>query len=745
MPSLPIELDTLHLAGYDEKKGPTTPRLTDVTKALAIYSTFRTADEKSSINRARIDAMFDGAPPFDTGKMTATNQSQRVNLNFNQALRLLDISLSAFVDLYSSLETFVEVRGTIGEVSQRMEWEGIVAREITHMLRNWPEFHGNYLRLCTTFIKHGVGVAFFDSPEGWKFRVGGFQDILIPRQSNASEASVDVAVGRRPYLLHELYDYIKDETAAKSVGWNVDEVKRVLACNMRTTGQGAGAPGAFYDYEALQAEFKNNDIYTGIQNPAVHVLHFWVREADGSVSHLMAAEDQPEDFLYKKISRFASPEQAYIFFTYGVGTNGTYHSVRGLGQRIFSHIQTSNRLRCQQIEGAMLASQAIIQPENQRALDELAFTSWGPFAVLSPGATIVEKAIPNLGNAVRPALDDLTLQLELNTDTVSTYGPQQSSPYKNQTQVVADMDVATRLSGATLNLFYSSWNRLIREITRRIITMKVPDAAVKTFRKRCMDQGVPEEFFKSLDLDRTRAVRSIGGGSYANRLVALRELQGISGQFDETGRKHLIRDIVATRVGHDLADRYVPELADPRPTIDVKIAMMENQSMMRGEQIEVITNELHGTHLEQHLPVLQQLVEQFNTGEMDPMQSLPIFEAFYTHVANHAQEAAADATLQGMAAGIKKLLNFAEEIIHNMSKAVQKMQREQMEQEGANPQETRDAITQTRIAEHQTRMAIAKEKAELEMELKQQKWEQERALADARNALKLSQQGAGAA
>lgn len=739
MLSSPIELDQLHLAGYDEKKGPTSPRLSDVSKALAIYNAFRTADEKSSINRARIDSMFDGAPPFDASKMMATNQASRVNLNFNEALRLLDISLSAYVDLYSSLETFVEVKGTMGEVSERMEWEGIISREITHMLRSWPEFHGSYLRLCTTFIKHGVGVAFFDSPEGWKFRVGGFQDILIPRQALASESSVDVAVGRRPYMLHELYAFIKDEDAAKTVGWNVDEVKRVLAHNLRTTGSGSGAPGSFYDYEAMQAEFKNNDVYTGVQNPAVHLLHFWVREADGSVSHLMCAEDSPKEFLYKKISRFESPEQAYIFFTYGVGTNGTYHSIRGLGQRIFSHIQTSNRLRCQQIEGAMLAAQAIIQPENQRALDELAFTSWGPFSVLSPGINIVEKATANLAQSVRPALEDLTRQLELNTDTISTYGPQQSSPYKNQMQVVADMDVTTRLSGATLNLFYSSWNRLLREVTRRIITMKIPDKAVKNFRKRCIAQGVPEEFLKTLDFERTRAVRSIGNGSYANRLVALRELQGISGQFDEVGRKNLIRDIVATRVGHDLADRYSPELAEPRPTVDVKIAMMENDSLMAGKPVPVLANELHGTHLNEHLPPLQQLVEQFNTGELDPMQALPTFKAFYEHISQHAQQAAADATLEGLAAGVKQLLNFAEEIIHNMSKAAEKMQREQMEQQGANPEQVQDATTQTRIAEHQTRMAISREKADLEMTIKREKFEQERALADAKAALKLSQ------
>ena len=95
----------------------------------------------------------------------------------------------------------------------------------------------------------------------------------------------------------------------------------------------------------------------------------------------------------------------------------------------------------------------MIQPDSQRALDELGFTYYGAYAVLSPGVNIVEKAIPNLATSVQPALQDISQQLAMNTDTVSTYGSQQGSPYRNQMQVVADMDVSTRLSGASLNLF----------------------------------------------------------------------------------------------------------------------------------------------------------------------------------------------------------------------------------------------------------------------------------------------------
>ena len=513
-----VELNALDGLGSLNKKGkPVTTRLKDVKSALVLFNALRKADEGSSANRARVDAMFDGAAPYDSGKLAASGQNLKTNLNFGEAQRLLDISLSAYVDLYSSLERLVEVKGTEGEASEIKPQEDIVAEEITHLLRSWPEFHSNYLRLCTTFLKHGVGISYFDTPDEWRFRVGSFADMLIPRQTPASENLIDVAIGRREYHLHELFAFIKNEKAAQRVGWNVKEVKRAIMKSVNTSGRGSGSRD-YSDWEAVQQELKNNDLYAGYQNPTVSVLHYWVREMDGSVSHYISCERDPKDFLYKKVSRYEKPEHAYILFTYGVGSNGTYHSIRGLGHRIFNHIQTSNRLRCQMIDGAMLGSAVMIQPDSQRALDELGFTYYGAYAVLSPNVNIIEKAVPNLGTAVQPALEDITNQLALNTDTVSTYGSQQSSPYRNQMQVVADMDVSTRLSGASLNLFYSSWNRLLREVVRRIVTSSRKDPAITRFYQRCATRGVSDTFIKSLDVEKTRAVRSIGSGSYANRL-----------------------------------------------------------------------------------------------------------------------------------------------------------------------------------------------------------------------------------
>ena len=725
------------LGALDEKGQPVESRLKDAKSAVNLFHALRKADESSAKNRARVDAMFDGANPYNQSHLNASGQGLKTNLNFGEAQRLLDISLSAYVDLYSSLEKLVEVKGTQGEPSEREQMEDIVAEELTHLMRSWPEFHSHYLRLCTTFIKHGVGVCYFDTPDDWRFRVGGFADMLIPRQTPANESMIDVAIGRRQYHLHELFAFIKNPKAAERVGWNVDEVKRVIMKNCRTDGRDTS--GYAKQWETFQQELKNNDIHAGHQNPTVAVLHFWVREMDGSISHYISAEDKASEFMYKKLSRYKSPEQAYIMFNYGVGSNGTYHSIRGLGHRIFNHIQTSNRLRCQMVDGAMLSSAIMIQPDSQRAMDELGFTYYGAYAVLSPNVNIIDKAIPNLSNSVQPALTDISNQLALNTDTVSSYGSQQSSPYRNQMQVISDMDVQTKLSGASLNLFYSSWQRLLKEVVRRIVTSKRNDASIKDFKNRCAMRGVPEEFIMTLDVARTKAVRSIGNGSYANRLVALRELQGISGSFDDVGRRNLTRDIVSTRVGHDLADRYVPVAQDSRPTVDNKIAFLENQTMMQGSPVPVEANEIHGLHLDVHIPALVQLIEQLNAGAADPVQSLPALQAFYSHVGETVQALAADPAAQAEIGQARQVLQFAEELINNTSKQVQKIERDAAQAGGAGQEGSPEM--QAKMQEHQLKMQMAQQKAELEMSLKQAKFEQEQAMRDAENVLKMREVG----
>jgi ABC-type microcin C transport system permease subunit YejB len=159
---------------------------------------------------------------------------------------------------------------------------------------------------------------------------------------------------------------------------------------------------------------------------------------------------------------------------------------------------------------------------------------------------------------------------------------------------------------------------------------------------------------------------------------------------------------------------------------------------MQGSPVPVEANEMHGLHLDVHLPALVQIIEQLNAGAADPVQSLPVLQAFYAHVAETIQALAADPAAQAVIGEANQVLQYAEEMINNTSKQVQKMQREAAEAgaEG-DGQQGPDPEMQVKMQEHQLKMDMARQKAELDMSLKQAKFEQEQSMRDAENVLKM--------
>jgi uncharacterized protein YgfB (UPF0149 family) len=207
----------------------------------------------------------------------------------------------------------------------------------------------------------------------------------------------------------------------------------------------------------------------------------------------------------------------------------------------------------------------------------------------------------------------------------------------------------------------------------------------------------------------------------------------------------LTRDIVSTRVGHDLADRYVPKDTEDRQTVDVKIAYFENQQLQAGQAVPVLPSEMHGMHLQAHLPLLNQIIEQINTGAADPQQVLPILQAFYQHISETLQFAGADPMLASVTGQAKQLLQYADEAINNTTKALQKIQRDQaQQQQEGQPQEGQVAPNgaDMKMQEHQIKMQIAQQKAELDMKIRQAKFDQEQSMRDAKSALQFREQQA---
>ena len=717
---------------------PAEPRLKTLNAALNLYNTTLSDDGESSRKRAKVDAMFDGRPPYSTDKLKSAGQGGRCNLNFGEGQRHLDAALAGYIDLITSTEFLVDTKTKRGasegaEVGDR-EANAIRNEELTLAIRNWPEWNPRFLILATEYLKHGVGVSYFDNHIDWRPQVCGLRDFKLPRNTRSNEEAIDICFSRRDYSVHELFKFISNESAAASQGWDVKEVKKAILDATRTNKDDRN-----YDWEHFQQLIKNGDGNSAMEVKSVRLVHTWVKEANGKVSHYLWEErhsnlksnlmtkgkkfsGKDQRFLFKKEFIHERSEQAFTLFTYGVGNSGTYHSIRGYGHRIFPLVQYLNRLQCQAADAAAISGGIMVQPNSMEDLRDLAVQFYGPFNVLRPNIEVVDKKInADLTKSMIPVVRDIRQQLEDTSDFYTTARATQGSPYRNTLQVQAELETSTRLSAANLALFYTSMDRLAQEMVRRMVDGPKSDPAIKKFYERCQERGLTPGQIKNLDHSRTKAARAVGAGNPAARIAVLDQLNQERPYMDEVGNRNLTFDRIAARIGHDVATRYIQRDEQPRGTTAQTDAVLENSLIRLGQQVPVLPGQLHGTHLELHLPVASQFIDAVVSQQTDPRESLGIMQALAAHINGHAQGIAADPNQQNLVGQALDVTNKLQQIVENTERSIQSEGGEEGQAPGG-PEDELQQLSQVKQEimrqESSTRQEIKKAEAEQNQRLK---------------------------
>lgn len=730
------EIDKIssELALLDEKGKAPKNRVTSATTIRGIYNQMIIDDEASATARVRVQGMKDGDPPFSPGALKMQKQASRANANFLQGAKIIAKVANGFNDIIFSVKTLMSIETEYGEEAERFNNNRIIAEELTRTIRKWPSFASHFMQLVDKFVTHGVGIGYFPDTRDWRYEVAGFGDFLIPRQTPASEEKIQIAISKQDMPVTELYDMIEDPETAAKLGWNVPAVR--AAINRATDRASTGETGEF---ESMQKEIKNNDISFNRKYQYVRILRAIVREFDGSLSFYMLEKDGNGEILCSQPSRYKTVNEAFVFFCYGIG-NGTFHGIRGLGHILYPLVQLHNRLMCMLADSAMLSGSLMIQPESQKALDDLAMQAFGPFMILSPGVNVVEKAMPNLAQSSMPVLSEVKDRMAESGSHFAVGGGSKNEVYQNRLQSEAQMEEAAGGDSASIDLFYASWDRLLREMVRRIIEGDKSDPLISEFYKRIEKRQVPLEAVKSIDHDSTYATRAIGAGNPSFRTIGLGRLVQLLPNLDEIGQKRLIHQIVADIVGYQNASFYAAEPEENRVNVEAKVAEMENILLLQGNPIGVNPQELHATHAMIHVTPLQETIEGIERGEIDPIASLPGLRQMLSHLGMHAEPLAKDPTQRSVFGIVKEGINNLTQIVDNFERAIRADQR-QGEGAPAEGGESPDAIEDTKrqIAEMQLQTAqfkrdLAMRIGEIKISELQAKAQQALALNDVRAA-----------
>lgn len=707
----------------------------------------READRINAFNRKVVNEMIDGEPPYDDNELDSLGHGDAVNLNFLEGAALVESALSSYNDLTSSVDVLWLCRTKYGDAADRPELGKIISEEWTRINKEWPRFEFNVQYLSDKFVRHGVGVTYFDNDIDWRWKSAGLGDFHLPRDTEACEEELDYATATRSYTVSRLYQFIQDPDTAKAAGWNVQAVKQAIWNAYKQMP--INSSPSLTDWEQFQIEVKNNDLFMGhAKATKVKVVHLWVREFSGKYSHYMVDEaGQLDDFIFKREDRFKEIGDCLVIFTYGIG-NGYYHGIRGLGYKILPQIQNSNRLHCRLVEGGMLSASLLIQPKSAEDLENLNLVYYGPYAVLPPNMTTIERTVPNFAQNVLPIINTLSRQVQNNSGSYASRAvTPETGTERTKFEVQAQLQQESTLSTSAMNLFYLPWKRLgtasFRRAQNRDYRQDDPGGReVFEFRRRCVARGVPLEAI--YQVDSVEPVRAIGYGSPGNRLLALNEIEQMSPQFDPVGRRNALRDRVAVRVGFEAAERYVPKSpANQRPPIDAKIAELENGSLRQGQLVTVQLGEMHEVHLGIHMGDMTHVITLVSQGQSDPQEAITYFRQAFPHCAAHLEQMAADPMIQNKVKAITHGLDILAQQAQQIQKALLEDMQAQAEalQEQAMQQQANqggiDPELQRKIDAHKVAMQLLMQASQVKMDIKMQEAKQRMQLKDVATASKL--------
>ena len=743
-----MSLSSTLLAKLLTEKSPPVPDVTAATRikracdVVNQWQTLFNEDYIASRDRAVVQSMADRNAPYSDSALRALGITGITNVNWGDLGIAQQEAEKPYNSILNSMSHFgiipfknsVKKSGTLTD-AEAEEKEIIVAEELHRMITRWRDFRFRWKMNAHFFTMWGVSFTYRDDDLDWRWRVSSLQDVKIPRGTQASVNEVDRIFLKADMTPSELFRKVQDPEMGKLAGWNEDAIRRSCT-NAQPKPLNAQSP------EEMQAMWKDNAVFSGNTNIVVQVVHGFVQEVDGTVSHYMAdymLNGEDAEFLYEKKGKFASMSAFINAYLFGVGTNGDMHSIRGNAFNLFAAASALNKLRCKLVDKANDEANTFLSTDNEDATIDNMLIPRGPYFQLSTGVNFVERATPQVAGSLVPAIEAMSNVFNKQSSGMAprtTSEGEQGQKTKYELQRKDEMD--STLTSDSMDMYIEAWHWDYREVGKRVVNPALqPEHPGGTeafdFRQRCEDRGVPYELLQQLDFDNININTGIGRGSSAERRAVLSKLNDlIYGRLDPEGQNTLTRDTIAAETDYRYALLLVPRQAGQRPPIDKQIANDENQILKLGGDAVVVQNQNHLVHVSTHLELLQAFDDALAQVQIELKDAIPVMQKASAHCGEHMKFIDPEIEPYRMA---KQALQQLNEVITNGAKHLEADQRK--EQEAAAKGEAAPDTSETppgvfgQAVDTRARLAMQAQEHQTDQEIKKTEADQKLLINDA--------------
>lgn len=692
----------------------------------------RLADYPRSLNRSRINDLFNGEPPYT--REDAEKNNQNINVNFLTSTVQAHDARRQFANAFTKPGNFFAVNVDRGPKHKRKEISSDVTKGINRLMkRNMPYFEAYRSQFANTVL-HGIGPVTWPDKHRWRPDPKGVEDIMIPGGTLLTMENLPFFAIFQPYTANQLR---KLTTGPKvDPAWNMPMVNRLIE-DAEKQMLDFGIPySEIYSPEKMAERLKSDGGFvSGDSVATIDAWEFYFWNDEDNVSGWnkrivldanwaggyggMTRSDIPslttkigtrDEFLYNPGKRkYATKLSELISFQFGdlsAVAPFRYHSVRSLGFLLFGVCHVLSRLECAFYESLF---EQLCQYFRVRSMDEVERT----LKINLFNRAFVDETVQFIPAQERWQVNAGLYQVGLSHleqiigRHASSYTQDanfgQEKQQKTATEVMAQVQSTASLVSAALAQAYEYKKAEYREICNRFCKKNSRDADVRAFRAQVLKAGVPKECLDTECWD-IEPERVMGAGNKTLEIAVAEKLLGIRPMLDPEPQREVSRNyVLAISDDAALANRLVPD-TPVKVTDSVHDAQLAVGPLMMGFRVDVKTGINHIEYIETLLHEAALKMKQIEgTGAMATQQEIIGLQNLLQHIAGHIQILSQDKTQQ------EKVREYGDDLkkLGNILKGYMQQLAEQQQAQG-NGNGGIDAETQSKI---QATMLTAQAKA----------------------------------
>jgi hypothetical protein len=708
-------------------------RFDDAEQVQSLAWQLRYGDWFRAQNRARINSLFNGAPPYGQEEVEENNIG--VNVNFLEATSISHDARSQFASAFQKPGNYFKCTTDRGPVHKRQERAVVVTKEINRIMKRSLDYYETMRSKFASLVLHGVAPCAWDNEDCWMPLPMGIEDLLVPSDTLLSFRNLPFFVKLRAFTAPELIKLTKGPKRAR--GWNM---KIVDACiewvdKESQTLLGSNFPDIWSPEKMNERLKSDGGYYMGDRVPTINVFDFWYWSDEGgnggwrrrmvldTWSSPTGVGGDPHvneklnfakgQWLYNpgEVIKAKSREEIFScqFADLSAVAPFRYHSVRSLGFLLYAVCHLQNRLRCRLTETVFEQLMMLFRVKSQEDVQRVLKIDLFNKGFVDEGIEFVpseQRFQPNAQLAELGISQNAQL-IGKHTSTFTALPTDQTDKEKTKFQVMAETQTATALVSIALQQAYTYQTSEYREIFRRFCKKDSRDVDVVRFRSACLRQGIPSSYLEPEAWD-IEPERVMGAGNKTLEMTIAQQLMQYRNLYDPEPQRTILRDVtLAITDDPARADALVPE-KPVQITDSVHDAQLAAGTLMQGLPVAIKTGMNHIEYVDTLMATMAMIIQQAQqAGGNADIKTITGLQNMAQHISQHIQIVAQDPQekqrVKVWGDQLGKMMNLVKAMAQRLMEQMQKQQ--QQGGQGMDPQAA--AKIQGTIIQAQTKAKLA--------------------------------------